>query len=96
MLTRSEILKRADEIVNGHRENEYGSPEDNFKLISKFWSLYLGYPVDPVDVAAMMILQKLARATNDTSYLDNWVDICGYSACGGEIATKETEAVLDD
>ena len=96
MLTRSEILKRADEIVNGHRENEYGSPEDNFKLISEFWSSYLGYPVLPEDVAVMMIFLKIARINTGIGSADCWIDIAGYAACGGEIATKETEAVLDD
>ena len=43
------------------------------------------------DVAAMMILLKIARAATSTK-CDHWVDIAGYAACGGEIdGTPEEE-----
>lgn len=35
-MNRANTLERAKEIVCGHRENEYGSPEDNFKTIADF------------------------------------------------------------
>jgi len=38
------------------------------------------------EAVAMMILLKLARMKGNPSYADNWVDIAGYAACGGEIA----------
>lgn len=91
-MNRSEILDKAKEIVTKDRQAVYNDPEDNFKIISKYWSYYLGYPVDPADVAAMMILLKVARMAANTEYLDNWIDVAGYAGCGGEIATKkETE-----
>ena len=40
-MTRSEILAGADLCVSGNREQDYGSPEQNFKTISLLWSVYL-------------------------------------------------------
>ncbi len=90
-MKRKEILNRANEIVNGKREDEYGSPEDNFKTIAEFWSTYLGYPVTAADVAAMMALLKIARIGTGTATDDSWVDLAGYAACGGEISATEKE-----
>ena len=35
-LTRVDVLRRAEECVCGHREQDYGSPEDNFEAIADF------------------------------------------------------------
>ena len=61
MNTRSAVLKEAEEIVNGRREGEYGSPEDSFRAIADLWGAYLGREILPVDVAMMMTLLKVAR-----------------------------------
>lgn len=37
------------------------------------------------DVANMMILLKIARGANGKPKEDNWIDIAGYAACGGEL-----------
>ena len=36
--------------------------------------------VTPKDVAALMMLVKVARFANDPTHRDNLVDICGYAA----------------
>ena len=90
-MNRPEILDTAKQMVCGQREQDYGTPEDNFKTIADFWTAYLGYPVDATDVAAMMALLKIARISTGTATADSWVDLAGYAACGGEIATKETD-----
>ena len=84
--TRDEILEKAKQCVCGDRDLQYGSPEESFSRISKYWSDYLDKDISPKDVAIMMILFKVAREEH-SSKLDNWVDICGYAACGGEIVT---------
>ena len=87
-MTRSEILTRAAEIVNGEREQQYGKPEDNFGLIAVLWSEYISRtmtPLDARDLAAMMILLKVARIATGDGKDDNWIDIAGYAACGGEM-----------
>ena len=85
-MTRSEILDQANVCVNGDRENDYGTPERNFETIARLWNGYLGEDVvEAKDVAAMLILLKVARIKSGKKKNDNWIDIAGYAACGGEI-----------
>ena len=88
-LTRAEVLRKAEECVCGHREQDYGSPEDSFELIARFWSAYLGMrDITPVDVSMMMALLKIARVAGGNGTNDSFIDLAGYAACGGEIAGK--------
>lgn len=92
-MTRTEILEAAEAAVNGDRDMDYGSPESNFETIAEFWGGYLRrkciFNEDvcllPEDVAAMMALLKIARIASGHAKADNWVDLAGYAACGGEI-----------
>lgn len=43
----------------------------------------------PEDVAAMLALLKIARIASGHAKADNWVDLAGYAACGGEIEGGE-------
>jgi hypothetical protein len=40
----------------------------------------------------MLALLKIARIASGHAKEDNWIDLAGYAACGGEIET-ETDAV---
>lgn len=97
-MDRNEILRKATECVCGQREHDYGTPENNFKMISELWSIYLGQEVSSVDVAMMMCLLKIARIKNGTGTGDSFIDLAGYAACGGEIAThnKKKNINLED
>lgn len=86
-MNRSELLDKAKEIVNGARQENYGKPEKNFANIATYWSVYLGRDIKATDVAAMMILMKLARLENNPKHEDSWIDIAGYAANGCELAT---------
>ena len=86
-MTRTEILDIANSCVNGEREQQYGTPEKNFDTIAELWSKYLGYGLTAKDVCCMMILLKIARIKTGNGKDDNWVDIAGYAACGGEITS---------
>ena len=86
-MNREEILDTAKKIVSGERQQSYGKPEDNFRLIADLWSCFLGKEITPLEVPQMMILLKLAR-TRGKDNKDNYVDIAGYSACAGEIYSK--------
>lgn len=89
-MERADILDAAKKCVCGEREQDYGSPEDNFRRIAMFWNSYIGdYIFSEVDVAMMMALLKIARIKSGTGTEDSFVDLAGYAACGGEIATKE-------
>ena len=96
-MDRAEILKIAEQCVCGNREQDYGSPEDSFGTISLFWTAYLGYAVTRTDVAAMMALLKIARISSGHAKADNWIDLAGYAACGGEIEYEDgTRRVVED
>ena len=93
-MNREEILKCAKICVCGDREQDYGSPENNFELIGELWASYLRKKcvtpdadccILPTDVAAMMGLFKIARIATGHRKADNWVDRAGYAACGGEL-----------
>lgn len=71
-MTRTEILDSAKRCVVGDREQDYGSPENNFKTIADFWSAYLGKKVSAKDVAAMLALLKIARIGSGHAKADNW------------------------
>ena len=96
-MTRKEILAAAEACVCGQREEDYGSPEDNFRTIAELWQAYIkarcvgaGASVDmmPEDVACMMALLKIARIASGRGTNDCWVDLAGYAACGGELSSK--------
>lgn len=101
-MTRKEILETAEKIVNGEREKHYGTPENNFKTIAKLWEAYLGathigrIEIEPHDVAAMLALLKIARIAGGQAKDDNWVDLAGYAACGGELQSKTATQVARD
>jgi hypothetical protein len=90
MVTRSEILDTAREYVTQDRAATHGDAERNFNLIADYWTAYLDLnrQISASDVAVMMTLLKIARIGSSPHNLDNWVDACGYMACGGEIAAE--------
>lgn len=101
--TRLEILEESARLICGDREKDYGDAADNFRTVGLLWSAYLlaSHPaladafsetsVTAADVAAMLGLLKLARAAANPAHMDNWVDLAGYAALGGEISKKEAE-----
>ena len=61
-MNRPDILKAALRCVCGDREQDYGSPENNFQTIANLWIDYLSAKQDvldiqPKDVAAMLALE---------------------------------------
>ena len=87
-MKRAEILNAAEKCVCGHREQDYGSPEDSFGLIAQLWTVYMGTLFTSKDVAMMMALLKVARIKRGDT-LDSFIDLAGYAACAGEIAIQE-------
>ena len=89
-MTRKEVLVSANRCVCGNREQDYGSPENNFLTIANLWIDYLSakeevLDIQPRDVAAMLCLLKIARIASGHAKEDNWIDLAGYAACGGEL-----------
>lgn len=86
-MKRAEILEAARVCVCGERQQDYGTPENNFETIGLLWGVYLraSHPelakvmainhINAKDVATMMGLLKVARIA--TGYKeDNFVDPC--------------------
>ena len=92
-MTRSEILKAAERCVCTDRNQQYGEPEDNFRIIAALWNVYLfgrgaKSQLKPADVGAMMALFKLGRIATGGDKADSFIDLAGYAACAGEISTE--------
>jgi hypothetical protein len=81
------LLQHAVGVIE-HREQAYGPADANFAHIATRWSLVLGIPVTPAQVALCLIDLKLARLSRDPSHLDSIVDVAGYAACLREV-TRE-------
>ena len=92
---RTVILDKARATICGDREQDYGSPENSFSCIADMWTAYLKgkhqieFAIEPKDVAAMMVALKTARVATGHGKEDNWIDICGYGANGGEIEAQK-------
>tara|TARA_R100000995_G_C3474974_1_gene120394 strand:+ start:1274 stop:1570 length:297 start_codon:yes stop_codon:yes gene_type:complete len=95
MKSRKDFLKKADELINGPRADDYGPALINHERIATIWSVILRrkllHKITPAEVTAMMIGLKLARLAEDMNQDDSWVDIIGYAALGGEISNDDEE-----
>lgn len=72
------ILSEAQNIVDGDRQQTYGTPLENHTRTAELWSAYLGTKVTARDVCMMNILQKCSR-DRFKPHRDNLVDIAGYA-----------------
>ena len=94
MKAAADTLRIAAEAVCGERNESYGSPVDDFstqaEMISSYLSRTNGYRVvvTASDIAAMMILVKLARQAHRPK-ADNWIDAAGYAACGAQCDSEQ-------
>lgn len=83
---RAAILDQARQAVTRDRAATHGEIEASFGQIAAIWSVRLGVPVSPVQVAILLVDLKTVRAWGNPGHADNWIDIAGYAACGGELA----------
>lgn len=88
---RETILREANRIIHGDRQQDYGPPVDSFTRLAEALNLVLrpklreGVELDAVDAAVLMIAMKLSRLAGGDRKDDTWVDLAGYSALGAEI-----------
>ena len=84
--TSETILDEASRLTSGDRQRDYDHPLPNHTRIATMWNAYLACrkeprgDVSPEDVAAMMIMLKIARDVY-TPKRDNMTDVCGYARC---------------
>lgn len=83
-MTSWSILGHTAKVLE-ERRDDYGDPAEQFKAIADRWSITLGTPVTPAQVALCMIDLKLTRLTYDPRHVDSVVDVIGYAALLREI-----------
>ena len=88
-MNRSEILNTAKQYVTADRAATHGDADKTFGRIAAVWSARLGVPITEAQVCILLADLKSCRAWGNPQHADNWVDLAGYAACGGEIATEQ-------
>ena len=87
---RRQVLREAEQLVNGKRAEKYGEPVDNFRRIANLWTAYMDgkTDLDEVDAAMMQALIKVARIRETRNHWDSYVDLAGYAAAGWSAAVE--------
>ena len=83
-MNRKQILDTAEKMINGPRAKDYGDAHENHQRIAMLWSVLLNKEITVAQVYQCMIAVKLSRLIETPEHEDSWLDICGYSALGGE------------
>ena len=85
---RASLLREAESLVDGDRNNQYGDPLQDFQRTAAMWGAYIGVTIAPHDVAVMMCLLKASRIRWSPTKRDSWADLAGYAACGWDCAQR--------
>ena len=83
-MTSWSILGHTAKVLE-ERRDDYGDPAEQFRAIADRWTITLGTPVTPAQVALCMIDLKLTRHTYDPGHVDSMVDVIGYAALLREV-----------
>lgn len=83
-MTTWSILGHTAKVLEDRRD-DYGDPAEQFRAIADRWSITLGTPITPAQVALCMIDLKLARLAYDPGHVDSMVDVIGYAALLREV-----------
>jgi len=79
------VLKHAVRVI-AERGACYGTPTEGLLTAAKLWSVILGSRISAWQVALCLDALKTARILATPGHLDSWLDKCGYSALGAEVA----------
>ena len=92
------VLDEADKIIYGDREETYGDPGKNLRIVADYWNTYLSSKwsdfcgmLDYDDVCNLMVLLKIARLGNTPGHHDSLVDICGYTALQDRVKNADQQ-----
>jgi hypothetical protein len=81
------LLQRANELIGGQRQTDYGGKLQNFSQIAMLWTgtfahkLLPGQAFTPEDVALGMAQVKIARLAKSPDHEDSILDVAGYAGC---------------
>lgn len=79
------ILEKANELINGDRQQDYAHPLDNFGRISAMWTAILkdklkdGESISEEEHILCMLAVKIARLIHTPEHKDSIIDIAGYA-----------------
>lgn len=91
------LLERADAIINGPRQQEYGGKLQNFSQIAMLWQGTLAtklapdVAITPEDVALCMMQVKIARLAKTPDHEDSILDVAGYAGCYSLLQKERSE-----
>ena len=88
LVNRTSVLMTASDMVSKSRQQDHGDFANNAMMTAQYWNTHLGLIdfIKPSDVPIMLALLKIARIHENQSHIDNYVDICGYSALAAEMS----------
>ena len=92
-----DILKEADAIVHGPRNDDYGHPIDDYKRVVDIFRILSGVDLHPDEGALFMVAVKLGRLAHNyaagTVHRDSLVDAAGYLWVFAQIAEARGRTV---
>lgn len=81
------LCEEAVNLVSGDRQQQYGSPEENFRRIGLAWEAVTGRAYTAAEVGLMMTALKLVREAHKPQR-DNRVDGIGYLLATDAVTCK--------
>lgn len=88
------LNQRADVLINGDRQQDYGDKLQNFAQTAMIWQgllahkLLPGAKILPEDVGHLMIGLKLSRLAKTPDHNDSLLDIAGYAGCVDKLQSE--------
>ena len=91
------MLHRAEALINGERQQDYGDKLQNFSQIAMLFQGVLatklrpGSAITPEDVALLMMQVKIARLAKSPDHSDSVLDIAGYAGCYDKLQIERAQ-----
>lgn len=85
------MLIRAEKLINGQRQKDYGDKLQSFAQIAMLFQGVLATKLAPTeritaeDVALLMMQVKIARLAKSPDHRDSILDVAGYAGCYDKI-----------
>lgn len=96
------MLHRAEDLINGQRQADYGDKLANFSQIAMGFQMVLaaklapGSEISPEDVALCMMQVKIARLAKSPDHSDSILDIAGYAGCYDKLQEERKEITVNN
>ena len=72
------ILQEADRLTAGEKRAAYGKVNKQLRVLADLWTVVIGTPITPLQVALCLLQLKVSREMHKHSR-DNIVDMAGYA-----------------